>query len=169
MGPMTTSPVPENRITVTHEDTGDVYVESSTRRRLGAVAVDFLVVIALTVAITLVSAGFLEDNGVLVALLIAKVCGIATIGGLSGVGASPGQLIAQVATRDRRTGRHIGWWRGTWRYIFYPFLAVFSIASVFDAGMGETVETNGLVTRRAPIATRPGWVAYDQRPWPPQV
>ena len=130
--------------------TGLDYIEAATGRRLGAIGVDTVIVVAIAIT-ALGSLQFLDDTVLLLAWVAVVLATVAVLGGFSGLGCSPGQFVAGVETRRRDTGRRIGWWRGMWRYLYYPFLVFVVLASVFSDGSGPVIETRGLVTNRRPI------------------
>lgn len=109
-------------------------------------ALAILIDLAIVVALALLVASCiptLPGGATPLILLATKALSAGILGGLSGRGRSPGQLIARVETRRRDTGTHIGWWRGTVRYLAYPLLFVLE-----RSGAARTQLRNEVVTRR---------------------
>lgn len=113
-------------------------------RRLLAIAVDLLIVVGVALVVTWLAPGG-GVGGFAVVLFVAKAASAGVLGGLSGIGHSPGQYVAGVETRRSSDGERIGWWAGVVRYLVYPF---FVVAVVVAAGFGRTLSMGAVVTRR---------------------
>lgn len=134
---------------------GRVHLQATPGRRWVARVVDGVLVTGLTIVLAVIALVAITDASIATVIVLAAYpAALVVFGVLYGCTVSPGQLLTAVVSLRMWTGRRVGAWRGTCRYLgvgFAPLWVAFFLATAFSrggsAGAGYT-EPVGVLQRR---------------------
>lgn len=106
--------------------------------------IDATLILALSLGWALTCAGLTQDRGLAILLVgLGYVVVLVLAGGLYGVTASPGQLMAGVVSLQTHTGQPVGFWWGALRYVITGLVPLWLAIKLWEALTGGAAQSWG--------------------------